>query len=411
MEKVLRKVLLCLGLTLVSAATFAQNSNIQGQVLYSNSYPMGSVMVYLSNANGNVIATKSTNPNGNYHFNNVPAGDYSISFSTNATAGGVELSDAFLLMQHLMNVITLTSFQAEVADVNNSGDLTWDDYEEMMFSYFNLGNPFSGGDWVFETLNFTLPLGSRDGFVSSGGSTGDVNGTFVPPNKSTWIINEVFNSIVVNDLLSPFCLGLSSTQDLTTSGFHLVFDIPSDLKVTSVSSTIQGLKIHIDSDQLRITGMNGGKYNYKIEAGIPFIEITTTANTKTASEKVHHLILSDESHFIDENGEMIPYINLTLPGVQFIEPSEISLQEKIYPNPFVAYAALEYQLASDGNVKVVISNSAGQMVKVLCDEFQTAGAHKVRIEGSDLPTGIYHYGIHFSGMKSALKTGSMIKSK
>ena len=154
---------LCLGLILLSTTAFSQGgSNFLGRVLYHNNYPMSGVNAYLHQPNGTIIDTAITNNQGYYQFSNLNNGNYTITFSTNQTAGGIELNDAFLVMLKLMNMITFTPIQTLAADVNGSGTITWTDYFIILIGYLTQGNPFPIGPWVFESTPITIPNPSRD---------------------------------------------------------------------------------------------------------------------------------------------------------------------------------------------------------------------------------------------------------
>jgi len=60
-----------------------------------------------------------------------------------------------------------------------------------------------------------------------------------------------------------------------------------------------------------------------------------------------------------------------------------------YPNPFNPITTLEYELASNGPVRLLIYNTVGQLVTTLVDETKPAGRYRVEINAADWPSGIY----------------------
>lgn len=410
MEKVIRKSLLCFVLTLFASFSFAQGSNIVGTVLYNGTFPMDDVDAYLLDSSGSLIASTTTNAAGVYEFSNVPDGIYTITFSTDEPAGGVTLTDAFLVMLHILNFYPFTPFQEMVADVNNSGSVTWSDYFEILISYLNQGNPLSGGDWVFEELPVTVEGSNREGFTSNGGSNGDVNGTFIPPKYGNCFVHNTTESISIKPNESNV-LHLEADQGIEISGMHLVFQVPEELEVISVSSYLADLHLSQSGKEVRITWMSNDASAVEISPDEPFLGFTVSTGINTHQGGVLNLELTSESHLIGKTGDMLPFVNLSLPGVIIEGETAIMVNETIYPNPFLAYTTLEYVLPSDGKVKIIVTNSAGQIVQLVTDEFQDAGSYRVKIDGSDWPSGVYQYGIYFSGTKTVVKAGSMIKSK
>jgi len=66
-----------------------------------------------------------------------------------------------------------------------------------------------------------------------------------------------------------------------------------------------------------------------------------------------------------------------------------------YPNPFNPSTTIFYSLKEgfDGNVKVIVYNSFGQIVKTLVNEKQKEGNYKVIFNADNFPSGVYYYGI------------------
>jgi N-acetylneuraminic acid mutarotase len=74
-------------------------------------------------------------------------------------------------------------------------------------------------------------------------------------------------------------------------------------------------------------------------------------------------------------------------------PTEFLLHQN-YPNPFNPETTIEYVLPKSGNVNISIYNISGQKVKVLKNNFQTAGSYNIQWNGRNssgqvLPSGVY----------------------
>lgn len=74
-----------------------------------------------------------------------------------------------------------------------------------------------------------------------------------------------------------------------------------------------------------------------------------------------------------------------------------------WPNPFNPMTEISYHIARTEWVSLRVFNLLGQEVAVLADEIQTAGAHAVRFDGSNLPSGIYLCRMEAPGFSSAHK--------
>ncbi len=80
-------------------------------------------------------------------------------------------------------------------------------------------------------------------------------------------------------------------------------------------------------------------------------------------------------------------------------PYDWSLQS-VYPNPFNGQTTIHYTLKESAVVSVTIHDLQGRMVKVLVDEFQSAGKHSVIWDTgtsgySPLTSGIYFCQLQF----------------
>ena len=67
-----------------------------------------------------------------------------------------------------------------------------------------------------------------------------------------------------------------------------------------------------------------------------------------------------------------------------------------YPNPFNPVTTIEYELIKGGDVKLNVYDILGKEVVSLVNERQNSGLHSVRLNASDLSSGIYFYEMEFS---------------
>ena len=72
-----------------------------------------------------------------------------------------------------------------------------------------------------------------------------------------------------------------------------------------------------------------------------------------------------------------------------ILPASVLLEQN-YPNPFNPSTTIRYSLPSEGNVRLIVYNVLGQSVRVLANEFQSAGWKEVQWNASGLTSGLYY---------------------
>jgi len=73
-----------------------------------------------------------------------------------------------------------------------------------------------------------------------------------------------------------------------------------------------------------------------------------------------------------------------------------------YPNPFNPETTIEYDINKDCHVTLKIYNMAGQLIKVLVDEYQTAGHYAIiwhgdNEKGEEVASGVYFYQLQAGG--------------
>lgn len=74
-----------------------------------------------------------------------------------------------------------------------------------------------------------------------------------------------------------------------------------------------------------------------------------------------------------------------------------------YPNPFTRRSTIEYTLADDTYVQLELYDIRGRRVAVLVDDMRSAGRHAVRIDGSELSSGVYFYRLRTDAFSMAKK--------
>ena len=124
----------------------------------------------------------------------------------------------------------------------------------------------------------------------------------------------------------------------------------------------------------------------------------------------------DELHGIQwfsfGNYKLIPrknddFVNLTDVGNMFETPVQYSLEQN-YPNPFNPSTIISYNIPREGFVTLIVYNLLGQLVKTLVNEHQSPGNYNINFDASNLPSGIYFYGIT-AGDFSSVKKMILIK--
>lgn len=74
-----------------------------------------------------------------------------------------------------------------------------------------------------------------------------------------------------------------------------------------------------------------------------------------------------------------------------------------FPNPFNPSTVIKYRIPENSNIKITLFDISGKEIKIYLNEFQQAGYHELKINASDLLSGVYFYKVqmgNFSDIKS-----------
>ena len=85
-------------------------------------------------------------------------------------------------------------------------------------------------------------------------------------------------------------------------------------------------------------------------------------------------------------------------------PQEFKVYQN-YPNPFNPVTNITFELPYTTYAKIKLLNLLGETIKIIAEDVYRVGRHKVTLDGSDLPAGMYFYSIEtsdFIGVKRLL---------
>ena len=77
--------------------------------------------------------------------------------------------------------------------------------------------------------------------------------------------------------------------------------------------------------------------------------------------------------------------------------------EQNSPNPFASVSVLPFVLGTDGHVRIVLRDASGREIAVVLDETRSAGRHELRLDASDLPSGVYVCTMETGGISYSVK--------
>lgn len=173
-----------------------------------------------------------------------------------------------------------------------------------------------------------------------------------------------------------------------------IFGGPVSLAITYDPAGIDSVPPPMNEPQrIRLYRWNDGATNWELTGGW----VDTAAHIVYAA-------ISQGGYFTAFTSDQLTAIDDDIGGV--LTPDDIGLSQN-YPNPFNAGTVIEYTLPRAMWVRLEILNLLGQTVRVMVDQVQTAGSHRVDWNGlgksgDRLATGVYLY---------RLRTGERTETK
>jgi len=89
---------------------------------------------------------------------------------------------------------------------------------------------------------------------------------------------------------------------------------------------------------------------------------------------------------------LIGYTPINVNQISSTVPEKFSLSQN-YPNPFNPSTNIKYQIINNGFVNLKVYDILGKEIATLVNEKQAPGTYEVKFDGTNLPSGVYHYRI------------------
>lgn len=385
-------------LTFGLSSAFADGVNYSAYVNYGTNvdYPMSGIIANLYNSNGDFVASTVTDDNGIFTFTDlVPGQNYSVHFDTERAPFGVDLQDAFLLLNYLTGRAELAEIQLLAADVNGDTRVNFSDFAFIVSQWYLRGESFPAGDWVFPVWTFTA-----SGFKTTGGIDGpitivsqsDISSELDPVIKVSPVLNNE-NEFVFTDSQYGLTLPVSfvQNQQLNGLGIEMAFN-SSDVEIIGLQTAFSEADYVFENNGFKLSWV--GNSSESLAAGQPFVNLQVRLHNADALESV--LLAVAEAQFIGSDGNMLEKVQLNMPKLKK-SIAELSLGTP-YPNPANQEISFALNQPYTNMVSVEIYNLSGQLIKQINASPRNS---KITISTSDLPTGSYLFSVKMDAQREA----------
>ena len=185
---------------------------------------------------------------------------------------------------------------------------------------------------------------------------------FAPPGDFDEVRVEIINTKLSTDYKKLFIE--SRPKIINGQKFDLNIINHSNSQVTL---KVKGLEKFKDNEVYIVNSRSHKYYNLKL---------SNVVNIKPSTTDNYFLLLGDDNFIKESNVNLLK--------------RDFSLSQN-YPNPFNPTTTIEYSLLRKSNVRLIIYNSIGEVIRQFLNNIQETGNYKIDFNGAYLPSGIYFY--------------------
>lgn len=211
------------------------------------------------------------------------------------------------------------------------------------------------------------------------------------------------NGLVTTHSSGKVTIQATGKNSTKTGYIELTAYNPEDIIFITPQTDEQWLAGSIREISWHVKGsITSGTLFYSTTGGSSWIEIATT---DSLSSEHFFWTVPDSAEALNScyikmtwnGGESVSSAFTIMPAITAIIDSQHRNTPKVFqllpnfPNPFNPSTNISYQLSITCNVKLVIYNSFGQVMKVLVNEQQGPGIYQFNFNANDLASGVYFY--------------------
>jgi hypothetical protein len=373
--------------------------DIQGNTTYFMGYENGGGALPDININmtGDTTTVVITDSIGNYSFDDVLQGNYTVtpSRSDYLEFPAISAYDASLTARASAELITLTAHQQLAADVSSSGTLEAFDASLIARFAVDLVQDFPAGAWKFDPIQRQYsPLDSdmvAQDYVGIG--MGDVSGNgFSADRNSFGEITTPISELPPNSIVTiPLMISYEESQDI----FGYQFDSSLE-NMEFISIEVEGTL----SENCSIIYNDDVNYlqlvSYHTESldgdGVLVNMICETGDADHFALSLDNILFNEA----DIQSSYFQFASTSSGGSGMTDVPKSYFLNQNYPNPFNPQTEISYGLPTASHVSIKIYDISGKLIKILYNGTQDAGFYTktwdaTNENGEILSSGLYFY--------------------
>ena len=357
---------------------------VGGTVVYDNSAssPMRNAVVVLKQGNTEVVRD-TTDATGAFLLPLVAAGNYDVVVTPNTPWGGVNATDAIIIINHYSNRLQLSGIRLTAADVNGSQSLNATDALNTMQRFTGALQTFSVGNYAASTSSYTATGTGTGSLNVSMLCYGDVNASYQPNGgfvRTSW--KDLSTQGVARITSGSYEVPLFVSRGVQPAGVSLELELPEGLRVLGVRAS-EGLRAnqvvyHQEGNRVRMAWLD--ESGAELKAGDVLCYVQVEGSTEGVWRS------STEVELANVLGEVQPGVELRMPKLS----SSLGVMEaSVYPNPGRGLRTLSLELSEGMGVAVRVTDALGRTVYTHTAGTLASGTHFLELNMEGWPVGSY----------------------
>lgn len=396
----------------------SDSMTVSGDVKYANttSTPMNNTKMKLIGS-GILIDSTATNTSGHYSFDPVPALGYNLNSIPIQTWGGVNATDALLILNHTVHISMLSGIKLAAADLNQSNTVNSTDALFAMNRFTGNISSFPSGDTFMEIDTIIIDSSHVTNNLKMLWF-GDVNGSYIPVGKQPGAsVSSADGGFIVVPSFTEFNLPVRIKKGTEIGAISFGFYFPEEyFEITGVTmlenrnnflyTAKDGLFRFAWSD-LNPINPNDGEM---------IVMVKMRSKDLSGLMDGYTFALYEQSEFANRLAQVIPDVVLDIPGIKSnaygIDDPDMQFSLNVHPNPFKDYTTVDFTLTAESSISIQLSDLFGKKVKTIEEMAYPVGSHQVLIKRDNLSPGIYLLKVNIAAQgKMSSKMVKVVVSK
>ncbi len=361
-----------------------------GTLTYKNSSntPLNNTLLQLKQGIA-VVSETTTTGSGSYEFDNLAPGTYQVNPVCVKPWGGVNSTDALLIMKHFVGMSLLSGLNLKASDLDNNNVTNALDALYAQKRSVGMINSFPSGDWAFIRPTVVFDGQTILNIPIQGLTYGDVNNSFVPANRTQPSVSLEVNQKILCKTGQVISIPVTTPASLELGAITMDLDIPpSCFRITGVEMPGQqgNLLWNLQDNRLRISWFDVEGRTWS--AGEPLFLLTGEVTDDPSFPQNGRITCNAFSELADSQGTVLTGKLLYIP--ELLSGPSVS----VMPNPFSGMTRVKLYLPEESSVIACILTVDGIKTQEWYYPLMASGENTWEWDGSDsrgnpLPAGIY----------------------